>query len=353
MDNDSIKINKSHKNHYNEEKYELFFDYDNSYSFETMSKGQNCRTYQLKNEYSNPIPNSYKNYSEFDNNNFISNNKSYNEAQSTKINSSFNSYSLNEYIQNKKEVYNKISNSMNKIINKHKNDYKENDYNLEYKKKNKIIINDFEEKKNLNQIVDHLIKVYSKDELKFIKEKIKDEVDEEEPKPEKLYIYPLHRKNNLKLSSDSPSFLKIHPTNNYKDKCNIKNYINKDKDKNKNLFFKKIKKNMNYKPIKINCSKITNKKKIINNDYYKNNNTKNFLNKTYVSKNSNVKFKPEFYNYIKCKTTFEYIDNFLKRQKTYNNYVTNKKINLNNCQNNIESKINNFIPNTSLTSSSK
>ena len=40
---------------------------------------------------------------------------------------------------------------------------------------------------NLNKIVEHLIKAYSKDELKLIKDKLDNEVDEEEePQPEKL-----------------------------------------------------------------------------------------------------------------------------------------------------------------------
>ena len=364
MDNEALNVNKEHKKHYSEEKYELYFDYNNSYSFGNMIKEiNNNRTYQLKSEGYNRNNNNfnhncYNNYSgnEYNYNSF---NKSFNEIQSTKINSSFNSSSLNEYIQQKKEAFIKISNSMNKIINKHKNNY----YN---KEEDNIEINtdknsnyDYNKDKNLNQIVDHLIKAYSKDELKYIKDKINNKVDEdeEEPQPEKLYIYPNQNKKNkinLKLSSESPSFLKINNKNNLKVN---NNHINKNITNNKTQFFKKINKNINYKPIKINTKNISNKKnaKSNNNYIHKPENNTFLLNKTNIFKNNNhnIKFKPEFYTYIKCKTSFECIDNFLKRQKSYNKYISTKKINLKNNKNNIENKSNTFIPNTTFTSNSK
>ena len=319
MENEQFNLNKNHKNHYNEEKYELFFDYNNSYSFENILKENNNKTYQLnsgnKNEFEvynyNINPNIYSNNNNLLNDNYNNNcnnfSKSYNEAQSTKINSSFNSYSLNEYIQRKKDEFNKISNSMKKIIDKHKND--KNICDLETNNNdNQPLKNEYncDKDKNLNKIVEHLIKAYSKDELKYIKEKINNKVlvDEDEPQPETLLnIYNYNNvknknrnrnrnKINLKLSSDSPSFLKI--TNNNKD---IKN--NKTIDKNKNQFFKKINKNINYKPIKINAKNFSNKKKFKNTNN-NSHNTTHILNKTDITKNTNVKFKPEFYTYIKC-----------------------------------------------------
>ena len=365
MDKEVLNSFKGHKKHYSEEKYELFFDYNNSYSFENMIKEinksrtyqlnteeiKNKRTYQLKTDNINKINHiCYNNYSALDYNN-NSFNKSYNEFQSTKINSSFNSSSLNEYIQQKKEAFIKISNSMSNIINKHCN----NTENNLKKNTDKNKIYKFNKDKNINQIVKHLIEAYSKDELKFIKDKISNKVDEEEePQPEHLFIYPnqnINNKTNLKLSPNSPSFLKIN--NNNKNMKTFNNYSNKNIESNKREFFTKINKNINYKPIKINTKNISNKKKS-KNDTHKTN--KSFLlNKTdiFKSNNNNVKFKPEFYTYIKCKTSFEYIDNFLKRQKTYNNYITNKNLNLKNNKNVIENKIHTFIPNTTITSNSK
>ena len=241
MENEQFNLNKKYKN-YNEEKYELFFNYDNPYSFENILKEKNNKAYKLNSENEN---NYNINRNIYDNNNSNNNfNKSYNEGQSTKINSSFNSYSLNEYIQRKKDEFNKISISMNKIIDKHKND--KNIYNLETNNyDNSPLEYNYDKDKKLNKIVDHLIKAYSKDELKYIKEKINNKVlvDEDEPQPETLLnVYNYNNaknrnrnknKNNLKLSSDSPSFLKI--TNNNKDIKNNKTII----DKNKNQFFKK------------------------------------------------------------------------------------------------------------------
>ena len=68
---------------------------------------------------------------------------------------------------------------MNKIINKHKKE--NNDYNSINSKQNKKL--NYNNKKNLNNIVEHLIKAYSKDELKLIKEKLNNKVDEYEEEP--------------------------------------------------------------------------------------------------------------------------------------------------------------------------
>ena len=216
MDNESTDIikNKTKKKNYNEEKYELFFDYNDS-SLENILKENNNKTYQINSDYYSQYHNIYDNNS--NNNNYYSFlNKSYNEGQSTKINSSLNSYNLKDYIQNKKITFNIISNSIKKIIDKHKSE--ELNYNLEYINDNKNFnyYNNKNTNNNLSQIVDHLIKAYSKDELKIIKNKLNKKVEEEEedePKPEKfLYNYINHKKSknkqSLKLSSDSSLFLK-------------------------------------------------------------------------------------------------------------------------------------------------
>ena len=205
-------IIKNRKKYYNEEKCELFFDYNNNSSdFENINKEKNInKTYYINTDSYSKIPNCYNNYS-ISNNYYNSFNKNYNEGQQcTNINVVFDSASLNEYIQNKKLAYIELSNSMNKIINKHKNE--KNDINTTHKKQNtKTNYNS----NNLNNIVNHLIKAFSKEELKIIKEKINNKVDEyeEEPQPEKLsssFIKQKKDKNKLKLSSDSPSFLKTN-----------------------------------------------------------------------------------------------------------------------------------------------
>ena len=209
MKDESSYIIRKKNIHYNEEKCKLFFDYDNSYSLEKLTNDKISKTYTLNNNYQHSKINCYNIYSNNyigNNDNYNTSNKSYDDLKSTKINSSFNSIALNDFIQNKKNTFKNLFNSMDKIIDKHKNDVNILTNNYESKKQNNL--ND--KKENLNKIVDHLIKVYSKDELKFIKEKIDNKVEEEEeePQPEKL-LYTKH-KNYLKLSSDIPSFLKTN-----------------------------------------------------------------------------------------------------------------------------------------------
>ena len=355
---------KGRTKYYNEEKIDLFFDYNNiSSDFENMNKEKsNNRTYYLNSDNNSNVPNCYNNYS-ISNNYYNSFNKNYNEGQQcTKINVVFNSTSLNEYLQNKKLAYDELSNSMNKILNKHKNE--QNNLNIIYSDKNTK--NNYNNHNNLNNIVEHLIKAYSKDELKLIKEKINNKVDEyeEEPQPEKLtssFIKQKKSKNMLKLSSDSPSFLKAN--NNYNNNNMKKNQNKKssNKDKNKNQFFKKINKSLKFKPIKINCynNKISKNARDIKNknlknikNKYKNNHSSSYISHCNNYSNNNIKFKPEFYTYIKCKTSFDYLDNFLKRQKSYKNYLTQKKINLTNNKNKIETQKYPFTPNISSTSGS-
>ena len=346
----SKKINKNNK-YYNEEKIDLFYDYSNNFNYNNKSNEENKEIHYSNTEYYSKIDNNYKNYSI--NNNYYSSDKYYNEESSSVINikSVFNSNTLKDYIKNKKEIFNKISNSMNNIINKHKKE--EDKYNFLYKIENHKLDNKNNDE-NLNKIVDHLIKAYSKDELKLIKEKINKKVDEdeEEPIPEKLsFIKKENNTNKLKVSSDSPLFLRNTNNNNighYNNNNKLKNNtINKSNDKIKKQYFKKINKNFKYKPVKINCSNISNIKSTKNKITNISNDNNNYSNEI------NSKFKPEFYTYIKCKTSFECLDNFLKRQKSYNNYIINKKINLRNIRNISENKQLTFKPNTSFTSSSK
>ena len=346
----SKKINKNNK-YYNEEKIDLFYDYSNNFNYKNNSNKENKEIHYSNTDYYSKIDNNYENYSI--NNNYYSSDKCYNEDSSSVINikSVFNSNTLKDYIKNKKEIFNKISNSMNNIINKHKKE--EDKYNFLYKFENHKLDNKNNDE-NLNKIVDHLIKAYSKDELKLIKEKINKKVDEdeEEPIPEKLsFIKKENNTNKLKVSSDSPLFLRNTNNNNighYNNNNKLKNNtINKSNDKIKKQYFKKINKNFKYKPVKINCSNISNIKSTKNKITNISNDNNNYSNEI------NSKFKPEFYTYIKCKTSFECLDNFLKRQKSYNNYITNKKINLRNIRNISENKQLTFKPNTSFTSSSK
>ena len=353
MKDESSYIIRKNNIHYNEEKSELFFDYDNSDYLEKLTKSNISRTYTLYNNYYHPTESRYNNY--LTNNNYNSSNKSYDDLKSTKINSSFNSNTLKEIIQNKKSTFKNLFNSMDQIINKHnKNDKNIIINNYESKKSNNIE----DKKENLNKLVEHLIKVYSKDELLFIKEKISNKIEEEEeePQPEKL-LYKKHQKNELKLSSDIPTFLK---TNN-----KTRNNIGENKDKklsnnnkmilgikeHKNQFFKKINKNINYKPIKINNKNIQNLRKNSNKKISKNK-TIRLFNYSDLSDN-NIKFKSRFYTYVKCKTSFECLENFMKRQKSYNNYITNNKINLNTYTNTSGSNNHTFIQNISSTSNPK
>ena len=360
------------KNKYKDDKIDLFYDYTNSNDLGNLKTENNSKYFYSDNKFYSPIQNNYNNYSI--NNNYFS---SYTEKNNDQIkdkdtdketdldldllkekediykdlNLSFKSNTLKEYIQTKKESFDKLSSSINNIINKYNGE--EDSSNTIFKKENKRkkmnginTIND----NNLNKIVEHLIKAYSKDELKLIKDKLDNEVDEEEePQPEKLnFIQHIYKRNKLKLSSDSPSFLKSNNNNNKNAKINLGN--KNSNDKNKNKYFKKINKCIIYKPIKINNTNDFNSKNFKKNDninkHFSYENNKN-------NKSNNIKTKPEFYTYIQCKTSFDCIDNFLKRQKQYRTYTENKKNDLRINKNYIENKKHTFNPNTSYTSNSK
>jgi len=358
------------KNKYKDDKIDLFYDYNNPNDIGNLKNENNNKYFYSDNKFYSPIQNNYNNYSI--NNNYFN---SYTENNNDKLkdrekdseidinididkdkekediykdlNLSFKSNTLKEYIQTKKESFDKLSSSINNIIKKY-NDEEESSNKIcknGNKKKNGInAIND----NNLNKIVEHLIKAYSKDELKLIKDKLDNEVDEEEePQPEKLnFIQHFNKKNKLKLSSDSPSFLKGN--NNKNPKINLGN--KNSNDKNKNKYFKKINKCIIYKPIKISNTNISNTKNIKKND----NINKYFSYESKANnKSNNIKTKPEFYTYIQCKTSFDCLDNFLKRQKRYRSYTENKKNDLRINKNLIENKKHTFSPNTSYTSNSK
>ena len=359
------------KNKYKDDKIDLFYDYTNSNDLGNLKAENNSKYFYSDNKFYSPIQNNYNNYSI--NNNYFN---SYTEKNVDQIkdketdkdididldlvkekediykdlNLSFKSNTLKKYIQTKKESFDKLSSSINNIINKY-NDKEDNSNAIcknENKNKKKNGINTINNN-NLNKIVEHLIKAYSKDELKLIKDKLDNEVDEEEePQPEKLnFIQHIYKRNKLKLSSDSPSFLKSNNNKNTKINLGNKNF----NDKNKNKYFKKINKCIIYKPIKINNTNASNSKNFKKNDnninkYFSYESNKN-------NKSNNIKAKPEFYTYIQCKTSFDCIDNFLKRQKQYRSYTENKKNDLTLNKNYIENKKHTFNPNTSYTSNSK
>lgn len=348
------------KSKYKDDKIDLFYDYSNSKDLRNLPNENTSKYFYSDNKFYSPIQNNYNNYS-INNNYFNSCTENIDDQIKDTdldiikdkediykdLHLSFKSTTLKEYIQNKKESLDKLSSSINNIINKY-NEEEGCSNKIHKKTKSKMNGINGSNDNNLNKIVEHLIKAYSKDELKLIKDKLDNEVDEEEePQPEKLnFIQHINKRNKLKLSSDSPSFLKGNNNKNVKINLGSKN----SNDKNKNKIFKKINKYIIYKPIKINNNNISNNKNLKKND----NINKYF---SYESKNNNksnnIKTKPEFYTYIKCKTSFDCLDNFLKRQKQYRSYTENKKNDLRINNNYIENKKHTFNPNTSFTSNSK
>ena len=253
-----------------EKKYNLFFDYLNSYNAEHIKK-----------------------------NIYRQNNKN--------INTEYNSISLKEKIKERKKAFNNIFISINKILNKYKNNNNINNINNESNKENQDINikTKLNNNKNVNRIAEHLINTFSKEELKLIKEKINNKMEEDdEPKPE-IYLpnyYIKNKKSNTKF--------KI-----------VDNLINKNKT------FDKIKLNIENK----NQKKNFNNKKII---------------KRNSNNNNNIQINSTFLTYVKCKTSFEYLDNLIKKQK-------NKKYNKIKTEFNINIKNKNKTPNRSTNISSK
>ena len=155
-----------------ERKYNLFFDYLNSFNAENIKK------------------NIYR----FSNKTLISNNLNYNnnKTNSKNINTEFNSSSLKEKIKERQQAFNKLCFSINKILSKYKSNnnivHESNKENQDLNIKNKC------NNQNVNRIAEHIINTFSKEELKLIKDKINNKMEEDdEPKPE-IYL-PNHIKN--------------------------------------------------------------------------------------------------------------------------------------------------------------
>ena len=268
-----------------ERKYNLFFDYLNSFNAENIKK------------------NIYR----FSNKTLISNNLNYNnnKTNSKNINTEFNSASLKERIKERQQAFNKLCFSINKILSKYKSNNnivhesnKENqDLNIKKKCNNQ----------NVNRIAEHIINTFSKEELKLIKDKINNKMEEDdEPKPE---IYSPNYNKNKKTT------VKLKITDNL-----IKKHNN----------IKMFKKNKTFDKIKLS----------IKNNYPKNqrNNTKIIKRKS----NNDFQMNSTFLTYIKCKTSLECLDNLIKRQR--NKKYTRLKTEIN---------IKNKTPNRSINTSSK
>ena len=197
--------------------------------------------------------------------------------------------SLKNSINKKKITFKRISTSISQIINKHKDDSLTNIY---YKSKTNPI--NLKASVNINNIAEHLLNIYSKHEINLINQRI-DYLSKNKEKSEKKIYNKKNRINDNKNTNIS------HP--------NKKNYC------------KKIINNyVKIKPIKIK------------NNNFENNNSEDFNFST--DEDINFSFKPEFYTYIKCKTTL----------KSLNDLMTKKNKNI---RNNI------FIAKTAETSNSK
>ena len=194
---------------------------------------------------------------------------------------------MNKSIKERKERFNKICDSINKILSRYKKEKISNKENED--------LNIEDKNKNINRIAEHLIKTYSKEELKLIKEKISTKFEEdEEPKPE-IFLpkYSPKKYNNELLLTN--------------------NRIKKD-------YFNFVKINQNKtmnKPIKLETKNISN--------YKKDKNERNDIKIIRRNINNNLQLNPTFLTYVKCKTSFECLDNFLKRKKIKKNNNNNKK----------------------------
>ena len=222
------------------------------------------------------------------------------------INIELNSISFNERIKKRKEAFNKICNSINQILSKYKN----NKIKIEKasNKDNNYLNN---ENQNVNRIAEHLINTFSKEELKLIKEKINTKIEEEEePKPEIFlsnnYIKRTHTKLNKNLNEN-----------------NILKKINKNKTLNKS--------------IRLETDEISNYKKINNKNIKNKRNNEKIIRRNI---NNDYQLNPTFLTYIKCKTSLECLDNYLKRQRKKRNNTEIRKVN-------IKSKTPNISTNTS------
>ena len=264
-------------NYYIERKCNLFYDYSNSYNAENIRIIPKNKSF-LSNFYYYP------------NNNINTNNN----KKCNNINIEMNSSSLSKSIKERKEKFNKICNSINSILSKYKKErIKNNDDYKNLIKKNKY--SNLENKSlNANRIAEHLIKTYSKEELKLIKEKINAKVEEdEEPKPEIFLPKYSPKKFNKELLLNHNIIKKDFLKKNNKTKTSNKSTKPKPKKENEKIVYNKT-----------------------------SNERKNSINKrntkVIVRRNidNNLDINPNFLTYIKCKTSFECLDNFLKKRKS-------------------------------------
>ena len=262
-----------------EKKYNLFYDYSNS------SNVENIKENYIHSKTESFLSNFYY-YPKYNNN-------------SHNIKLGLNSTSLNKIIKERKEAFNKICSSINNILHRYKNNKNNYEDEISNKENKEININHRNKNSNVNRIVEHLIRTFSKEELKLIKEKINTKVEEdEEPKPEILLPkYNTHKKNSKLLITN--------------------NLIRKDYLKNIN------KNNTSNKPIKLKTENITNYIKIKNNTQNKKS-SKKIIERNI---NSNLQLNPSFLTYAKCKTSLECLDNFLKRKKNKKTKSEKNKIN--------------------------
>ena len=159
---------------------------------------------------------------------------------------------------------------------------------------------------------------------------------------------------------------------NYKNDIDIKDFSFERRNKNNNLFTEQ---NNNYyysNPLNNDNENKnyfkTSKKNEPNISYYNHNDNNNLdvynrlYNKSYYNKKknnintseeNNCTFNPQLLSNFKNKKNNDCLDNFIKRQEQFNKYIKQKKINLKNDINKIESKKYTFTPNTSCTSGSK
>ena len=282
MIQNKINLNSKMK----EKKYELFYDYLNSFNAENIKENKHLSNIKIS---SSNIQN-YSNY----------------KSNSKNTNNELNSINIKERIKERQKAFNKIYLSINKILSKYNsnknicNESNKENQDINIKNSNNTQNNN----NNANRIAEHLINTFSKEELNLIKEKINNKMEEyDEPKPE-IFLPNQIKKSKTKLKL-------------------AENLI-----KNKNKIFDKIKLNIN-----------------IQKKHPKNQRNTTNLIRTKTSNNFNTNSNSTFLTYVKCKTSFEYLDNLLKKQKDRKIKREKTEINIKN--------IKNKTPNRSINTSKK
>ena len=177
--------------------------------------------------------------------------------------------SFKNLVNQKKITFRRISNSISQIIKKHSNDSLTNVY---YKAKTNPI--NIKTNININNIAEHLLKIYSKHELNLINKHI-DYISKNKEETEK-------KNCNKKKCINNPKKTQISSHN------------------KKNILKKSIKNNSKVKPIKIKNA----------NDEKKNSEDINFSD----DEDINFSFKPEFYTYIKCKANIKNLSDLMTKK---------------------------------------